>query len=209
MCPWPWHRPSWGACGGQPCPGAMPGRVCAVGPGGRSGAFSPSFLFPLLYVTAQIFGLSQLQGGVCVSALLLGGAGALLCTLRVLLGAGRVGRGARMLRPPTLAALVSTGQGWPGRCQPRQWGPPASLLGGSRGRIQPLRAPWWWEAGFGLDGDSGSGSLPCFPPIFSFPGPLCMPPWPPLLGPALGRALGPRGPSAPSKGWHQCQNSQV
>lgn len=29
----------------------------------------PSFIFPLLYVTAQIFGLSQLRGGVGLAAL--------------------------------------------------------------------------------------------------------------------------------------------
>lgn len=166
----------------------------------------PSFIFPLLYVTAQIFGLSQLRGGV--SVWLLGGAGALLCTLRVLQNAGRVGRGVGVLRPPTLAALVSTSWGWPERCQLRQWGPPASLLGGSQGRIQPpppgtLR---WWKAGSELDGGSCGGSLSRFPLIFSQT--TLHAPWPPLLGPAPGRALGSWGPPAPSKGWHQPQTSR-
>lgn len=97
-----------GGCGGQPCPSAVPGHVCAACPGGGSGffflplSFSPFFTSPPKYSASLSSG-----GGGGGSAWLLGGAGALLCTLWVLLGAGRVSRGAGMLRLPMLAALVS------------------------------------------------------------------------------------------------------
>ena len=174
MCPWPWRGLSrgggTGGCGGQPCPGAVPGCVCAAGPGGGSGYFFLLLSFFPFFTSPPKYSASLSSGGRGGSARLLGGAGALLCTHRVLLGTGRAGRGVGMLRLPALAALVSAGRGWPGRCQPRQRGPPASLLEGSQGRIQPPRALLWWESGPGL----GRGSLPRFPLIFTLPGLLCI-----------------------------------
>lgn len=163
-------------CGAQPCPGAVPGRVCAAGPGGGFVFFFPaSFLFPLLYVTAQIFGLSAPVGDRlgCLEGLGPSSAPSGWCT-------ERVGRGEGMLRLAMLATLVSTGQDGPGRCQMRQRGPPASLLGSFQGCIHLPRALLWWEA----------GSTPASFPTDFLPSQTSLhPPWPPLLRPALGRVL--------------------
>lgn len=113
-----------GGCGAQPCPGAVPGRICAAGPTGGFGFFSlPLSFFPLLYVTAQIFGLSAPVGGrlSCLEDLGPFSAPSGCCT-------ERMGREEGMLRLPMVSALGSTGQDWPGRCQMRQQGPPAPSL---------------------------------------------------------------------------------
>lgn len=90
------------------------------------GFFFSSFLFPLLYVTAQIFSLSAPVGSRlgCWGNLEPFPAPSGCCT-------ERMGRGEGMLTLLMLTALVSTGQDWPWRCQMRQRGPPASLLGSS------------------------------------------------------------------------------
>lgn len=79
--------------------------------------------FPLLYVTAQIFGLSAPVGGRlgCLEDLGPFSAPSGCCT-------ERMGREEGMLRLPMVSALGSTGQDWPGRCQMRQQGPPAPSL---------------------------------------------------------------------------------
>lgn len=136
-----------------------------------------SFPFSPLYVTAQIFSLSAPVGGrlSCLEDLGPFSAPSGCCT-------ERMGRGEGMLRLPVLAALVSTGLDWPEKCQMRQRGPPASLLGSCQGCIHPPRALSWWEA----------GSRPAsFPADFLSSQTSLHLPWPLLLRPALGRVLGP------------------
>lgn len=147
-----------------------------------------SFLFPLLYVTAQIFGLSAPVGGRlrCLEDLGPFSVPSGCCT-------ERMGRGEGMLRLPVLTARVSTGQDWPERCQMRQQGPPASLLGSCQGCIHLPRALSWWEA----------RSRPASFPTDFLPSQTSLhPPWPLLLRPALRRVLCPWGlPGTPSKRW--------
>lgn len=185
---------------GQPCPSAMPGHVCAMGPGGGSGFFPPAFLFPLLYVTAQIFGLSQLQGGGAGSAAQrtwgpslhpLGAAGHR--ESRQGIGDAEIAHAyctgghwpelAWELSAEVVGTTSLPPQGLPGLDPPRQ-GP--AVVGS---RIQAgQRLLWGISASFPID----------FFPSQTTLHPSCLP----LLGPAPGRALGSQGHPIHSVVWH-------
>lgn len=109
-------------------------------------------------------------------ARLLGGLGALLCTLGVVHREGGQGRG-----DAETGHARRTGEHWPGWAwEVSDEAAGTSLLGSSQGCIHLPRALLWWEA----------GSTPASFPTDFLPSQTSLhPPWPPLLKPALGRVL--------------------
>lgn len=96
-------------------------------------------------------------------ARLLGGLGALLCTLGVLHREDGQGRG-----DAETAHGLCTGEHWPGlawEVSDEAAGTTSPLLSSSQGCIRLPRALSWWETG---------SRLPRFPLIFSLPSPFCI-----------------------------------
>lgn len=135
MCPGSWHGPSRGGRMGGLRGSALPwccvrSCLCSVSWRGFCGDFPPLLLSFFPFFTSLPKYSASLSSGAGgpgeVSSWLLGGAGALSCTLRVLLCTGKVGR-EQGCRGCPASAWVSRGQGWPGGCQLGQWGTSASL----------------------------------------------------------------------------------
>jgi len=201
-----WAQPGWWDGGLQGS--ALP--RCRAGLCLRSGSwrgfwvfFPPSFLFPLLYITAKIFGLSQLWGKGGVSSAAWRSWGPALHPP----GAAGHGEGGQGSGDAETARARCTGERWPGLA----WEVSAEAAGTAslppRGLPGPDPAPQG-AAVVGVRTRAGQGLSAPFPIDFHPAWTTLHPSWSPLLGSAPGRVLGPWGPAAPSEGWHQPQTRQ-